>query len=68
MLFFSEVCHNMGMCYVELSQLDAAEEAFSHSLAIVTATFPQGHGRIPNSETIELIVIDGHHQACCFSS
>ena len=69
MLFFCEVCHNMGMCYVELSRLDAAEEAFSQSLAIATEIFPQGDDRISNSgETIEIIVKNNHHQACCFCS
>ena len=68
MLFFCEVCHNMGMCYVKLSQLDAAEEAFSQSLAIWTKIFPQGDDSISNSETIEIIVINNHNQACCFCS
>ena len=53
---------------MELSQLHAAEEAFSQSLAIATEIFPQGDDTISNSETIEIIVINNHHQACCFCS
>ena len=68
MLFFCEVCQNMGVCYVKLSQLDAAEEVFSQSLAIQNEIFPQGDDRISNSETIEIIFINNHHQACCFCS
>ena len=69
MLFFCEVYHNMGMCHGKLSQLDAAEEAFSQSLAIATEIFPQGDDSISNSgETIEIIVKNNHHQACCFCS
>ena len=67
MLFFCVVCYNMGMCYVELSRLDAAEEAFSQSLAIKTAIFPPGNDSISTSETIE-IVVTNEHQACCFCS
>ena len=36
---------------MNLSQFDAAEEAFSQSLRIKSAIFPQGHGRITASET-----------------
>ena len=53
---------------MKLSQLHAAEEAFSQSLAIATEIFPQGDDRIFNSETIEIIVINNHHQVCCFCS
>ena len=53
---------------MELSQLHAAEEAFSQSLAIRNEIFPQGDDRISNSETIEIIVKNNHHQACCFCS
>ena len=35
-------CHNMGHCYVKLSQFDTAEEAFSQALSIFTAIHPQG--------------------------
>ena len=51
-----------------LSQLDAAEEAFSQSLAIRNEIFPQGDDRISNSETIEIVVVTNEHQACCFCS
>ena len=53
---------------MKLSQLDAAEEAFSQSLAIQNEIFPQGDGRIPTSETTETFVINNHHQDCCFCS
>lgn len=44
------VCHNMGMCYAKLSNLNAAEEAFSESLRIKTSIFPRGHRRIFDTE------------------
>ena len=52
LLLLYVVCYNMGMCYKELSQLDAAEEAFSQSLSINKAIFPQDHNRILISESI----------------
>ena len=58
----------MGMCYVELSQLDAAEEAFSQTLRIETAIFPPGNDNISTSETIEIVVVTNEHQACWFFS
>ena len=45
MQFFCEVGHNMGMCHGKLSQLDAAEEAFSQSLVVQNEIFPQGDDR-----------------------
>ena len=68
MLFFCVVCYNMGACYFKLSQLDAAEEAFSQSLAIKTVIFPPGNDSISISETIEIVVVTNEHQACCFCS
>ena len=44
------VCHNMGVCYAELSQLDKAEEALSQSLSIVTSTFAVGDDLIYTSK------------------
>ena len=67
MLFLCVVCDNMGVCYFKLSQLDAAEEAFSQSLAIKTVIFPPGNDSISISETI-VIVVTNEHQACCFCS
>ena len=51
LLLLCVVCDNMGMCYMELSQLDAAEEAFTQSLKIKTAIFPPGHEDISLSKT-----------------
>ena len=36
---------------MKLSQLDAAEKAFSQSMSIMSAIFPHGHGMISLSET-----------------
>ena len=44
------VCCNMGGCYIMLSQLDAAEKAFSQSVSIMSAMFPHGHPTISLSE------------------
>ena len=44
------VCDYMGICYVKLSQLDAAEEMLSQSLRIKTDTLPQGHNSISTSK------------------
>ena len=41
----------MGVCHMELSQLDAAEEAFSQSLSIKSAIFPHDDNQISLSET-----------------
>ena len=49
-LLLCVVCINVGMCYSELSQFDAAELAFSQSLRILTAKYPQGHDQISLSE------------------
>ena len=51
-----------------LSQVGAAEEAFSQSLAIRTVIFPPGNDSISTSETIEIVVVTNEHQACCFCS
>ena len=48
------VCHNMGACYVKLSQFDTAEEALSQALSIFTAILPQEHHQISNSGTTVL--------------
>ena len=40
----------MGICYLKLSQFDAAELAFSQSLRIQTAKYPPGHDQISLSE------------------
>lgn len=45
------VCDNMGVCYMESSQLDKAEEAFLQSLRIKTGLFPEGDETISTSET-----------------
>ena len=50
-IFLCTVCFNMGACHMKLSQLDAAEEAFSQSLSIKSAIFPYGHNEISRSET-----------------
>ena len=68
MLFFCVECYNMGACYFKLSQLNAAEEAFSQTLRIETAIFPPGNDSISISETIEIVVVTNEHQACCFCS
>jgi Tfp pilus assembly protein PilF len=31
------VCHNMGWCYIKLSQFDAAEETLSRAQSVLTA-------------------------------
>ena len=49
--FLCTVCFNMGVCHMKLSQLDAAEKAFSQSMSIMSAIFPHGHGMISLSET-----------------
>ena len=51
LLFLCTVCDNMGVCHMNLSQLDAAEEAFTLSLSIKSAIFPHGHNQISLSET-----------------
>ena len=53
---------------MELSRLDAAEEAFSQTLRIDTAIFPPGNDSISTSETIEIVVVTNKHQACCVCS
>ena len=50
-LLFFLVCLDMGLCYMKLLQFDAAEEAFSQSLKILTTIFPQGNDDISTSET-----------------
>ena len=54
----------MGVCHIELAQLDAAEESFLQALSIYSALFPVGDDRITNSETISIeitaIVNDQH--------
>jgi Tfp pilus assembly protein PilF len=44
------VCHNMGYCYMKLSQFGAAEEALSHANNIQTAILPRGHKDISMTE------------------
>ena len=44
----------MGVCYVELAQMDAAEESFLQALRIETAILPKGHNSISMSETISI--------------
>ena len=50
-LLFFLVCLDMGLCYMKLLQFDAAEEALSQSLKILTTIFPQGNDYISTSET-----------------
>ena len=50
-LLFFIVCYNIGFCYMNLSQFEAAEDALLESLRIETAIYPQGHDEITNSET-----------------
>ena len=54
----------MGVCYIELAQLDAAEESFLQALRIETAILPKGHNSISMSETISIeitaVVNDQH--------
>ena len=50
-LLFFLVCFYMGLCYMKLLQFDAAEEALSQSLKILTAIFPQRNDDISASET-----------------
>ena len=54
LLLLCLVCHNMGACYVKLSQLDAAEKAFSQSLQLKTSLYSPGHYKISNSETFNI--------------
>ena len=49
-LLLCVVCGYMGMCYLQLSQFDAAELEFSQSLRIWTANYPPGHDNISLSE------------------
>ena len=42
----------MGVCHIELAQLDAAEESFLQAHIMYSALFPEGDDRISNSETI----------------
>ena len=54
----------MGVCYIELAQLDAAEESFLQALSMYSALFPGGDYRISNSEPISIeitaVVNDQH--------
>ena len=50
-LLFCIVCYNIGVCYMNLSQFEAAEEALLESLRIVSTIYPQGHDEITISET-----------------
>ena len=57
-ILFCAVCFNMGRCYMNLSNFDAAEEALSQSLSIGTAIYPRRHHLISLSETTVL-------DSCC---
>ena len=46
------VCRNMGVCYIMLSQLDAAEDKLSQALRIRNGILPPEHDSISHSETI----------------
>jgi tetratricopeptide (TPR) repeat protein len=46
------VCSNMGMCYVNLGQLNSAEEWFSKTLEIQRTILPQGHDSISQTENM----------------
>ena len=51
---------------MKLLQLDAAEEAFSQSLRIYTAIYPQGHDKISKRETtVETSFVVNDHLSCC---
>ena len=45
------------MCYMKLSQTNAAEEAFSQSLVLemYKTMFPRGHDNITHSETTRVV-------------
>jgi tetratricopeptide (TPR) repeat protein len=48
----ADVCFNMALCYLELSQWNLAEEAFSQSLRIFSRILPQGHDIILQIEEL----------------
>lgn len=54
LLLFLVVCYGLGACYLKLSRLRDAEEAFSELVKIYKAMYPPGHPEIADGQFVHI--------------